>query len=990
MFIVSHFMLRNLSCFLTTFVLMKSILTGLLYCVSTFFIFGQTEDWAKKTLSTLTLDQKIGQLIMVAGYSNKGEDHVKYLKNLIDKYHIGGVIMMQGSPYYQVKAINTLQQGCKIPLLIAQDAEWGVSMRLDSVPIFPRNMTLGAIQNELLLYEMGVQMAKQCKSVGVQVNFAPVIDVNDNPANPVIGDRSFGEDKYNVTRKGGMIAKGMQSENIIACGKHFPGHGNTDTDSHLDLPIIRYDKNVLDSIHLFPFKTLIQHGLQSIMVAHLYIPALDSTPNRASTLSPKIVHGLLRKELGFNGLIFTDALNMQGVAKFYPSGEADMRALLAGNDMLLFSGNIPKAVEKIKEALQKGEITIEEIDKHVLRILQAKQWSGLSNNIFPRNPSGVTQELNNSETKNLIRRLYEASVTVVKNEFNILPIKNLKSHNVGHICISNSANGVNAIPTFVQTLNQYAPVKHVFANKKSDLVGIAKQQFQKQDVVIITVKDLTKSANQNYGLSVLIDDLIQYLQSEGKIVVTCIFGTPYALKNFECAHSLMCLYEDNYYTRKAAAEAIVGAIKVEGRLPVSSGIFKAGQGHTLTSLHRIRFDENQEMCINADSLSKIENIVENSIKERIFPGCQVLIVKDGIAIYQKSFGRLTYDSTSPKVSNDSTIYDLASVTKVTATTLAAMRLWEQGKLNLKAKIKDYLPEFDSTNKANITIEQLLTHTSGLPSVVFYYTKPEFKNTTCGNTDTYTSMRTDSSNFFVAHHIYMKNRYRKVIIEYLKQCRVRPPRRFVYSDVNMTFMQLIIERITQKPLDVYVKENFYEPLQLFHTGFNPMLDSALQSYYIAPTENDTLWRRQLVCGTVHDQTAAIFGGVCGNAGLFSNARDIAVIGQMLLNGGYYGGIRFFNPKTVEYFTRRVYPNIRRGLGWDKPENTKIRAPVGSFASLQTYGHLGYTGTAFWIDPKENIVFVFLSNRIYPTANDKRINKEAIRQKIMSVGYKVQLQ
>lgn len=936
----------------------------------------------------MTLEQKIGQLIMIAAYSNKGEEHVIYTKKLIDQYHIGGVIMMQGSPYKQVKAINTLQKDCKIPLLIAQDAEWGVSMRLDSIPVFPRNMTLGAIENDLLLYEMGVLMAKQCRSVGVQVNFAPVIDVNDNPANPVIGDRSFGEDKNNVIRKGGMIAKGMQSENIIACGKHFPGHGNTDTDSHLDLPIIRYDKNVLDSVHLVPFKTLIQHGLQSIMVAHLYIPALDSTPNRASTLSPKIVNGLLRKELGFKGLIFTDALNMQGVAKFYPSGEADMRALIAGNDILLFSGNIPKAVEKIKEALNKGEITMQELDEHVLRILQAKEWCGLHKNIFPRNPSGVTQELNNSETKNLIRRLYEASVTVVKNEFNILPIKNLKSHNVGHICISSAANGVNTINTFVQTLNQYANVKHVFANKKADLVSIAKQQFEKQDVVIVTVKDLTKKPSENFGLSVLIDDLIQYLQAQGKIVVTCVFGTPYSLKNFECTHSLMCLYEDNYYTRKAAAEVIVGAIKADGKLPVSSGIFKAGQGYTLSSLHRIRFDENQEMCIKTDSLFKVENIIQESIREHIFPGCQVMMVKEGVVIYQKSFGKLTYDSISKNVT-DTTLYDLASITKVAATTLAAMRLWEQGKLELQKKIKDYLPEFDSTNKANITVEQLLTHTSGLPSVLFYYNKPEFKNTLCGNTDTYMCMRTDSSNFCVANNIYMKDRYRKVLIEYLKQCKIRPPRRLIYSDVNMTFMQLIIERITQKPLDVYVKENFYEPLQLRYTGFNPILDTNLCLYDIAPTENDTLWRKQLVCGTVHDQTAAIFGGVCGNAGLFSNAHDLAVIGQMLLNGGHYGGVRFFAPQTINYFTRRVFPNIRRGLGWDKPENTKIRAPVGSFASMQTYGHLGFTGTAFWIDPKENLVFVFLSNRIYPTVNDKRINKEAIRQKIMSIAYKVQL-
>lgn len=967
---------------------MKRILTVLPCFFAVISVIAQ-DSWAKKTLSAMTLEQKIGQLIMIAAYSNKGEEHITYTKKLIDQYHIGGVIMMQGSPYRQVKAINALQKDCKIPLLIAQDAEWGVSMRLDSVPAFPRNMTLGAIQNDLLLYEMGVLMAKQCRSVGVQINFAPVIDVNDNPANPVIGDRSFGEDKYNVIRKGGMIAKGMQSENIIACGKHFPGHGNTDTDSHLDLPVIRYDKNVLDTVHLVPFKTLIQHGLQSVMVAHLYIPALDSTPNRASTLSPKIVNGLLRKELNFKGLIFTDALNMQGVAKFYPSGEADARALIAGNDMLLFSGNIPKAVEKIKEALNKGELTIQELDEHVLRILQAKEWCGLHKNMFPRNPSGVTQELNSTETKNLIRRLYEASVTVVKNEFNILPIKDLKSHNVGHICISNAANGVNTINTFVQTLNQYATVKHVFVNKKADLVSIAKQQFEKQDVLIVTVKDLTKKPGENFGLSILIDDLIQYLQAQGKIVVTCVFGTPYSLKNFECAHSLMCLYEDNYYTRKAAAEVIVGAIKADGRLPVSSGVFKAGQGCTLSSLHRIRFDENQEMCIKTDSLYRIENIVQECIQERIFPGCQVVMVKSGIVIYQKSFGKLTYDSTSKNVT-DTTLYDLASVTKVAATTLAAMRLWEQGKLDLQKKIKDYLPEFDSTNKANITVEQLLTHTSGLPSVVFYYTKPEFKNTLCGSTDAYMCMRTDSSNFCVANNIYMKNRYRKVLIEYLKKCRVRPPRRLIYSDVNMTFMQLIIERITQKPLDVYVKENFYEPLHLRHTGFNPILDTNLCLYDIAPTENDTLWRKQLICGTVHDQTAAIFGGVCGNAGLFSNALDLAVIGQMLLNRGHYGGVRFFAPQTIDYFTRRVYPNIRRGLGWDKPENTKIRAPVGSFASLQTYGHLGFTGTAFWIDPKENLVFVFLSNRIYPAVNDKRINKEAIRQRIMSIAYKIELQ
>ncbi|MBX2842579.1 MAG: serine hydrolase, partial [Flammeovirgaceae bacterium] len=673
------------------------------------------QEWVDSTFSKMTEDEKIGQLFMATAYSNLSTGHVNGIKNLIENNHIGGIIFMQGGPLRQAKLVNQYQKLAKIPLLVSMDAEYGLAMRLDSTIMFPKQMTLGAIENDNYIYDMGAEIARQLKRVGAHVNFAPVVDINVNPANPVIGFRSFGENKERVAQKGVAYMKGMQHNGVIANAKHFPGHGDTNMDSHYSLPVINHDVDRINAIELYPFKALIADSLESVMVAHLQIPALDDTPNLATSLSPKVVTGLLKDSLGYKGLIFTDALNMQGVAKYFKPGEIAVKSLVAGNDVLLSPNDIPASIEAIKKAIANNELTALDIDNKVKKILRAKYTVGL-NNYKPVELIGIYDELNNKNALSIKAKLYEQAVTVVKNEGNLLPLKNIDSLSFGSLSF-----GLNKSNRFHETLNQYADFENF--NSKSQNINQATinsfyEKLKDKDVVLVSIHNMSNRSSKQYGISKTTISLIQKLEKVTNVVVIP-FGNPYALKYFEESKLLVCAYENDPLMEAAVPQVLFGAVENHAKLPVTaSKNLREGTGFRMITIGRMGFAEPESVGMKSEILNKIDSIAKQAISYEATPGCQVLVAKDGKIVFNKSYGYHTY-SNKEKVTNSS-IFDLASLTKVLSTLQAVMLLEEQGKIDLNGKLSDYLPELYGTNKSNIIVKQVLTHQAGLKAFIPFW------------------------------------------------------------------------------------------------------------------------------------------------------------------------------------------------------------------------------------------------------------------------------
>ncbi|QCK14165.1 glycoside hydrolase family 3 N-terminal domain-containing protein [Mangrovivirga cuniculi] len=678
----------------------------------------QAQDkWVDSVFNSLSPDQRIGQLFMVAAYSNKGQSHQQYLDKLVEENHIGGLITMQGGPGRQINMLNRLQEKANVPLLIGADYEWGLSMRLDSTFTFPKQMTIGALRQNQHIYDMGAEIAHQCQTVGVHINFAPVSDINNNPANPVIGKRAFGEDRVNVALKSMTYMKGLQDNKIIATAKHFPGHGDTDKDSHLTLPVIKHNMYRLDSVELFPFKLLINEGAQGVMVAHLQVPELEASLNTPTTLSKNTVTNLLKEELKFNGLIITDALNMQGVAKFYQPGEVEVKALQAGNDVLLFSEDVSIGVEKIKEAIKKGALSEERINYSVKKILKAKYLVGL-NDYKPANMDNLEKKLFSSEAIKVRRRIYSGAMTVASNDKGSIPVKQLENKKIASLVVGPSRKN-----TFQKYLSKYAQVDHYQLpenGRGNTLFSGLKNELTQYDIVIIGYHDINDRSRSNFGVYPDHLELIKSIAKETKVILT-VFGTPYSLKLFEDFESVLCAYENNSITQEIAPQIIFGAMEAEGRLPVTaSSKFIQGIGLNSATLNRLGFDIPENAGMDSRVLTKIDDIAEEAIQTQATPGCQVLVAKNGKIVYEKAYGYMTYDSLTPVTTE--TVYDIASVTKVVATLQAVMLLHDYGLIDINAKLSRYLPELKDTNKGNIIIKDLLSHQAGLKSYIPYWVK----------------------------------------------------------------------------------------------------------------------------------------------------------------------------------------------------------------------------------------------------------------------------
>jgi beta-glucosidase-like glycosyl hydrolase/CubicO group peptidase (beta-lactamase class C family) len=950
--------------------------------------------WVDSVFDSMTLDEKIGQLFMLT--VNLGSSYQSAALKKIEEQKIGGILFSKGSLREQAETINLYQEASRVPLLISFDGEWGLSMRLENTPRFPKNMMLGAISNNELIRFYGEELGRECRELGIHLNFAPVLDVNVNPDNPVIGTRSFGEKQQLVSEKAIAYSKGLESRNIVAVGKHFPGHGDTSDDSHKILPKINHSKTHLDEVELYPFARFIQEGFAGVMTGHLAVPALDNSTGLPASLSPKIVNDLLKNQMGFNGLIITDALAMKGAS--IVKNSICVQALLAGNDILLNPNQMASEIAAVKKAVESGVLSQTLIEEKCLKILQYKYIAGL-NHYKPVETKGLSQRINTNYSTWLIQKLNNEALTLLKNEGEKLPIKQLSKNKIAVLSL-----GVNVDPDFQKRMAMYGEFDFfsmTVDDVKSNFTSLFRQ-FENYDVVICGIHSEKFSDFQE----------LQSLAKE-KEVHLCFFISPYSLgkyaKSIASARSVVLAYENTVSAQKAAAEMVMGGIPAKGKLPVTiPGLFKYGDG-LKTAKVRLSYQEPLEAGMSIGVLNKIDAIVNEGIKSEAFPGCQVLVVKDGIVVYNKTFGYFDYAGTHPVRNTD--IYDLASVTKAIATVPAVMKLYDTKKITLTDRISRFVPELKNTDKSDITIQNALFHESGLPAFIPFYQQLINKDSYEGrllssfrdftfriqyDTDVY--MRSDFE-FYpdkvsktpkpgiekqVAENFYIKDHFQDEILKEIANATLSKKRGYLYSDLNFMLLKEVTENVSGQKFDKYLENNFFAGLGANYTGFLPL--RKINKLNIAPTENDEFWRNQIVIGYPHDEAAAVMGGISGNAGLFSNANDMAKILQMLLNLGEYGGERYLSPETVKIFTQTKSTVSRRGLGFDKPDTAKpASSPTSESASASTYGHTGFTGTCFWVDPDNKLIYIFLSNRVYPSRTHKQLMELKIRSRIQDVIY-----
>ncbi len=934
---------------------------------------NQQQKWVDSLYNTMTFEEKVGQLFMVAAYSNKKEDHVQDLDKLIAKHKIGGLIFFQGGPVRQALLTNRFQAQSKIPMLIGNDAEWGFSMRLDSTVKYPWNMTLGAIQDNKLIEKMGAQMAKQSKRLGVHFTFGPVVDINTNPNNPIIGNRSFGEDKLNVTAKALAYMKGLQDNGIFATAKHFPGHGDTGTDSHHTLPVVPFDKQRLDSVELYPYKELIKNGLSSVMVAHLNVPSLESREGYPSSLSNKVVTDLLKNELQFDGLIFTDALNMKGASNFKQPGDIDLEAFLAGNDVLLFAENVPKAIDKFKEAFQANLFTEERLAHSVKKILKYKYQVGLYK-YKPVEIKNLYEDLNAIEYEALNYQLYENAITVLKNESKIIPLKKLEREKIAYVKLGDGSN-----ETFLAKLKDYADVTEINAfNLDTALLDLT--DFTK----VIVGYHKPDGAWRKNELTFKEINWIDKISKE-KETILAFFTKPYSLlkiPNFDHTEAVIQAYQNTDIAQTVTAEIIFGARVSKGKLPVTiKDNFEVNQGLQTQKLDRLGFTVPENVGMDSKKLAKIDSIATYAIKQKATPGMQILVARKGQIIYRKSFGFQKYDSIQ-KVKNTD-IYDVASLTKVLATLPMVMKQYDKKRISLDTHLCQMLPLFENSNKADATLLDMLTHQARFqPWIPFY------KNTldSLKHPDSLYYRMAYSEEFptKVANNLYLRKDYNTIMLKMIADSPLLDKKQYKYSDFSFIILKEYLERALDKKLDVLVEEQFYKHLGATTMTYNPL--NKFESTRIAPTEEDTYFRYQTIQGYVHDMAAAMRGGVSGHAGLFSNSIDVAKMMQLYLQKGKYGDQEFFSEKTFNDFNKCYYckDGNRRGVGFDKPQLGK-EGPTCGCVSMTSFGHTGFTGTMAWADPEKEIVYVFLSNRTYPNAEPNKLSKLNIREQIQEIIY-----
>ncbi|MBR6948172.1 MAG: serine hydrolase [Muribaculaceae bacterium] len=961
--------------------------------------------WVDSVFNSLTPEGRVGQLI-IAAVTPSGNDATRELvKRLVTQNLVGGLIYEESSIADQAAVTNLAQSLAAVPLMITIDGEWGLGMRLKEVPNFQRNLILGALDDDMLLYEYGREVARQCRRMGIHVNFAPVLDVNDNPLNPVIGDRSFGESPELVARHAIAFARGLEDGGVMAVGKHFPGHGSSSEDSHKTLPVINKSLQEINTCELVPFRRFIDSGLSGILTAHLLVPAIEGG-KAPTSLSPDCVGKLLRDDMGFEGLIFTDALNMKGATQML-KGSACVNALLAGNDVLLMPENVGAEVAAVLHAVNSGVISQSVIDercKKMLRYKYALQLTGPQH----VNTANLVNDVNSSRATVLKRQLTAGSITVIKNNDNILPIHNLQSR---HIAVATIGNEDGTASMFTRRCADYAEVKRFDLDKVGSASDLAEKLHDGHFNTIIVEVGADNAANRA-ALNAVVKKCKNLI-----VVLTC---KPYEIKNYGAAvtnkhvKAVVLTYQNNKLAEDYAAQTIFGGNAAGGNLPVSLSFegkktrYDAGHGIHYPAT-RLGYSIPAEVGLDARLTAQIDSVCRLGVQQHAFPGCQVIVARHGKVVYKGSFGTIDYGS-KVKV-DDNTLFGLASVSKATGTISGVMKAFDDGKFDLDDKASQYIPGLRNGDKEDITFRDLLYHETGMPASLNMWQMMMDPKTYSGvliagaedanhpikvmngawghkdaklRTDILSTHKTDKFNIAIADGIWGGRVTYDSIMNRIYHAKLGK-KKYLYSCCNFSLLADAVQRMTHSPLNYYVNNYIFAPLGAYHTMYRPL--SKFGRDDIAYTEVDTYLRRQHIHGYVHDELAAFSGGVQGNAGLFSNANDLAKLFQMWLNGGTYGGVRLLKASTVETFTTQKSPNSHRGLGFDKPV---IGDPDASNtcpeATPETFGHTGFTGTCFWVDPKNDMFYIFLSNRVCPTRNNPNFGRISARSHINTLIYR----
>jgi beta-glucosidase-like glycosyl hydrolase/CubicO group peptidase (beta-lactamase class C family) len=948
--------------------------------------------WVDSVFKTLSQQERIAQLFMVAAYSNKDVKYEQALLDQISEYKLGGVIFFQGDPLRQAKMTNRLQGASPVPLLVGMDAEWGLAMRLENTIRFPYHMTLGAVQEPYLIYETGRAIGRQCRRLGVHINFAPVADINNNPENPVINFRSFGSDREEVAWRVHEFAAGLRDAGILPVVKHFPGHGDTNADSHHTLPVISHARDRLDSVELFPFRFAIETGIEGVMVAHLNVPALDNT-GVPTSLSSVVLDGLLRNTYGYEGLIFTDALNMRGVQNNGPAGSVELAAFIAGNDVLLFPENVEAGISAIEQAVRTGIVDLNEVDKRCRRVLAAKLLAGLDKQQLV-DTTRLLQDLHTPEDRFLNHRLAEGALTLLENK-GVLPIGDV----LDTVRIAAVALGSDSKTAFQEGLDRYAHVAHFMLpySATAKEYAMISDEIQQYDLIILGVHGMKVYPGNNFGIPSGAVDFIQRVAEISGSIIT-IFGNPYFVQSvpgIEEASGLLVAYQETDALQDVASQAIFGALGCSGKLPVQvEGLYDHGYGVDTKGGIRLGYSVPEAAGIPSSRLEVLDSIAHNAVRAGATPGCVVLVAKDMKVIYEKAYGYHTYDSIVPAQKDH--LYDLASITKIAGALPALMKLYGEGKIELDDPISRYATFFRNSAAGDLTFREVLAHQSGLMAWI-----PFWKGTLRGNARypwkkrwrsnavnegsfKWATFKSDSSRRFpvrVTDDLWLHKKYRNKIYRAIKKSPVGE-KGYLYSGLVFFVFPHIIEEITGMDYVAYLEQNFYDPLGAYDLTYHPL--PRRHPSHIAPTERDTLFRQLLVHGAVHDEGAAMMECKSSNAGLFSTANDLAKLMQMYLNGGGYGGRQYVAPATVVEFTRCQYceNGNGRGLGFDRQRNNGNTARSASDTS---FGHSGFTGTYTWVDPESNLLYVFLSNRVYPSRDNTLLLKMDVRTNILQAIY-----
>jgi beta-glucosidase-like glycosyl hydrolase/CubicO group peptidase (beta-lactamase class C family) len=965
-------------------------------------------------LSTMSVREMIAQLIWIPAWADEKGGNYRQVEDLVTKYGIGGVIFFEGSRDLQVDFTERISQVSKIPLIIAQDAEWGTGMRLREVEDFPYQMTMGAVQNDSLIYKMGAAVAWQCHDIGVNLNLAPVADVNNNPLNPVINYRSFGEDPEKVSGKVVMYMKGLQDNGIIACAKHFPGHGDTDTDSHTGLPVIRGDRDRFDQVELVPFRRLVDEGVGAVMTAHISVPGLDKSGIPA-TFSHKVVSGLLREEAHFRGLILTDAMNMAGATMTFPSGVADAEALKAGNDIIEYSTDPVRAIDEIARRVEKGEIAVSEVKERCRKLLEAKMWlesqrsvhgealiacndsAVAAGTVMPAPetapshadgniPAPAHAGIPGAEHPALIRDLYAGAMTLLENNNNLLPIGRTDQMRIATVSVNRLA-----MTEFQKMTDRYTNADHFFIDPSNEQgAQFVLSKLSDYDVVIAGFCALEQKPAGLYGVTPALNLVFSRIASLDRSAIIW-FGNPYGIARLDMTakpSALLVAYQDNSYTQQVAVQVLFGAIGASGRLPVTvNETYPAGTGIRTAGNIRLQFGFPENAGLSTVRLiSRIDSIVQEGLDSLAYPGCHVLVARKGVVVLNKCYGFHLFDSTEAVSEYD--LWDLASVTKVSAATPSLMLLTDRGVFDPDRTLGYYLPWFRFSNKGDMVLRDMLAHQAGLRSWI-----PFWRNTMENDSTFRKGVFSDYTNrrfaLPVSDSLYMNRHYLRDMFREIRDSPVGS-KKYVYSDLTFILAAEIIESLTDSTIDKFVPANIYRPIGALNITYNPREKYPRER--IVPTEYDSLFRKQLLRGTVHDEGTAMLGGVSGHAGLFATGNDLLKLVEMYRRGGEYGGVRVLSSDVLKEFTRVQYPENenRRALGFDKPLLGNDTIPPDEAypchsASPSSFGHSGFTGTFIWVDPEEEISYVFLSNRVYPTRNNNRLSDLSIRGRILQAVY-----